>query len=111
MYSAYFRELGDRLHPVSQLLVKRLLDGTAGTIPQYAYTLLTADTDGSLETLTPKLADDDRTVRQRAAVALGYMGTAAAPAKPQLEAAIGKATDEKEKKMLSWTLRKISAAK
>ena len=108
MYSAYIRELGDRLQPAAQHFAARLLDGTAGTVPEWGYALLKADLRGSLDTLTPKLADPDRQVRQRAAVALGFLGMDAASAKPAMQKALDVATDGKEQRMLKWGLTKIS---
>lgn len=109
MYSAYIRELGDRLQPAAQHFAARVLDGTAGTVPEWGYALLKADLQGSLDTLTPKLADGDRQVRQRAAVALGFLGSDAASAKPAMQKALDAATDGKEQRMLKWSLSKIAA--
>lgn len=107
MYSAYVRELGFRLRDMSPTLAKAIMSDTAGTIPTWGYTLLSAGPDLSIQVLAPNLSSDQLVMRERAAVALGYMGESAAPAKPALEAAIAKAPTEKEKKLLQWTLRQI----
>jgi HEAT repeat protein len=107
MYSAYVRELGFRLRDMSPTLAKAIMSDTAGTIPTWGYTLLSAGPDLSIQVLAPNLSSDQLVMRERAAVALGYMGESAAPAKPALETAIAKASSEKEKKLLQWTLRQI----
>ncbi|HEX8374469.1 MAG TPA: HEAT repeat domain-containing protein, partial [Geminicoccaceae bacterium] len=99
-YSAYNREQGDRLKPAAQGFAKRLLDGTAGTVPEWGYALLKADLGGSIESLTSGLANADRQVRQRAAVAIGFLGADAESAKPALQKALDAATDGREQRML-----------
>ncbi|HVT82640.1 MAG TPA: HEAT repeat domain-containing protein [Phycisphaerae bacterium] len=107
MYSAYVRELGPRLRDMSPTLAKAIMNDTAGTIPTWGYDLLNAGPDLSINVLAPNLGSDQLVLRERAAVALGYMGEAAAPAKPAIESAIAKAPTEKEKRLLEWTLRQI----
>lgn len=109
MYAAYVRELGDRLKPAAVSLANHLLHGTAGDVPEWGYGLLAADTPGVLAILTPKLEDYDRTVRQRAAVTLGFMGPDAKAALPAVEAAVKHATDEREKRMITWCAKKLGA--
>jgi len=46
-------------------------------------------------------------MRERAAVALGYLGPAASGAKEQVVAALSKASSEREKRLLEWCLREI----
>ena len=94
MYSAYVRELGTRLRPIAPILAQKIMEGTAGDVPSWGYKILAAGPDLSLEILTPKLADTNLTTRERATVALGYMGESAAPAKALVEATLKKAPTE-----------------
>ena len=48
-------------------------------------------------------------MRERAAVGIGYMGEAAAPAKEKVQAALAKAGNEREKKLLEWCLEEIES--
>ena len=109
MYSAYVHELGERLRPVAPILAQKVMEGTAGDVPIWGYKILAAGPDLSLGILAPKLADADMATRERAAVALGYMGESAAPAKEKVEAAIKAAATEREKVLLQWCLRQIGA--
>ena len=61
-----------------------------------------------IEILAPHLADTDLVKRERATVALGHMGAAAAPAIDRVKAAIDKASTDHEKRLLAWCLREIS---
>ncbi len=105
VYESYIAELGERLRPVAKDLAKRIMDGTAGNIPQWAYKLLVRFPDEALPILAPALADKDIIQRERAIVALGYMSSAAAPARAQLTEALGRAETEKEQRLLKWCLR------
>ncbi len=107
MYSAYVKELGPRLAPLSKILASKIMDNTAGDIPEWGYDILNASPEDSLAILVPKLADAALANRERAAVALGYMGSAAAPARDALTRAMAKAEIEKEKRLIAWTLRRI----
>jgi len=109
MYSAYVHELGDRLRPVAPILAQRIMDGTAGDVPIWGYKILAAGPDLSVGILAPKLADADMATRERAAVALGYMGESAAPAKEKVEAAIKAAATERERVLLQWCLGQMDA--
>jgi hypothetical protein len=111
IYESYVFELGDRLRPAARALASRLLDGTAGDVPQWGYKILTCSPESAAECVTtfkPELASEKITQRERAAVGLGYMGPAAASARPAVEAAIAKSQDEHEKRLLQWCLREIS---
>ena len=57
------------------------------------------------------LAENDIVKRERATVALGYMGSAGAPAREQVGQAASKAPTEREQRLLKWCLRQISANK
>ena len=61
----------------------------------------------TLGILTPGLEDKTLVMRERAAVALGYMGRAAAPAKAQVTKALREASDEREQRLLKWCLREM----
>jgi hypothetical protein len=104
---SYVHELGDHLRPVAQSLARKIMAGTAGNVPGWGYKLLARFPEDSLATLIPGLADMDRVLRERAAVALGYMGRAAAPAKAQVAQALKAAYDEKEQRLLKWCLREM----
>ncbi len=55
----------------------------------------------------PWLKNQDLRLRERAAVAIGYMGEDGEGAAAEMKAAIGKAENEKERKLMEWTLRQI----
>jgi HEAT repeat protein len=103
----YIHELGDHLKPVAKSLAKKIMAGTAGDVPTWGYKLLARFPEESLAVLTPGLADMDLTLRERAAVALGYMGRAAAAAKPQVAQALKTAENEREERLLRWCLREL----
>ena len=108
IYESYVHELGDRLRPAARLLARKILDGTAGDVPAWGYKILTCAPDDVIEILAPHLADTDIVKRERATVALGHMGAAAAPAIDRVKAAIAKASTDHEKRLLAWCLRQIS---
>jgi HEAT repeat protein len=108
IYASYVDELGERLRPAARLLAQKLMDGTAGNVPDWGYKILTSAPDAAIEVLVPHLADADATHRERAAGALGHMGAAAAPAIDPVKAAIEKASSDGEKRLLAWCLRTIS---
>jgi HEAT repeat protein len=108
MYETYVHELGDRLRPAARLLAQRIVDGTAGEVPAWGYKILACAPDEVIEIFAPHLADPDIVKRERATVALGHMGAAAAPGIDRLKAAMGKASTDREKRLLAWCLRQIS---
>ena len=108
LYEAYIRELGGRLRPLALTLMNRIVDGTAGNIPTWGYKLLACAPDESVSKLSACLTDTNLTVRERAAVALGYMGAAADAASDPVSHAIGKAETEQERHLLEWCLREVS---
>lgn len=107
MYSAYIRELGPRLAALAPVLANKIMDNTAGDVPEWGYDLLNAAPAESLRVLTPHLQDGELIMRERAAVAIGYMGEQAEPARALVAAALAKASSEREKRVMAWTLRKI----
>jgi HEAT repeat protein len=107
IYSAYLTELGERLKPCALKLAPKLIDGTAGAIPDWGYRMLNAAPEESVALLAPHLADANKTLRERAAVALGYMGPAAESAKKALDQALAAAKDEQEQRLLMWALSEI----
>jgi hypothetical protein len=107
IYQACVRELGERLRPTARLLVQKIMDGTAGNVPTWGYEILTCVPDETVNTLVPHLADDNIVMRERATVALGYMGPAASGARGRVVAALSKAPSEREKHLLEWCLREI----
>jgi len=109
MYEAYFRELGERLRPVASILLKQIQDGTADDTPTWGYKLLGCAREESLVQLSAALTSDGLQVRERATVALGYMGAVAFPARARLQQALAKAPTEREKRLLEWALREISS--
>jgi HEAT repeat protein len=104
---SYVHELGDHLKPVAQVLARKIMDGKAGTVPAWGYKLLARFADESLAILSPGLDDQDLGQRERAAVALGYMGPAAAASKPRVAQALSRAQEEREQRLLQWCLRAI----
>jgi HEAT repeat protein len=107
MYSAYFRELGERLRPVALILLKQMQEGADKNTPDWGYKLLACAPEESIVQLTAALTSDNLATREKAAVVLGYMGAAAAPAQPKLRAAIDKAPTEREKRLEEWALHEI----
>jgi hypothetical protein len=108
MYEAYIRELGERLRPMALTLLQKIPNGTAGDIPTWGYKLLNCAPDESVSKLVTCLTDSNSVVRERAAVALGYMGSAAFAAKDSVAQAVNKAGTEQERLLLKWCLREIT---
>ena len=108
-YEAYMRELGERLRPLASSLAQSIMDGTASEIPTWGYKLLACAPNESTSKLTAYLGDTNIAVRERAAVAIGYMGPARLPAKDQVAGALNKAATEPERRLLQWCLRRISS--
>jgi hypothetical protein len=108
IYEAFVHELGERLRPSARLLARKIMDGTAGDVPAWGYKILATCPDMAIDVLAPHLADNDIAMRERAAVALGYMGPAAAPGIGRVETALGKAATDREKRLIAWCLREIS---
>jgi HEAT repeat protein len=104
---AYVRELGDHLKPAAQKLAKNIMAGKAGNVPPWGYKLLARFPDESLAVLSPALKDGKLQTRERATVAIGYMGRAAKAARPQIAEALRSSTDEREQLLLQWCLREI----
>ena len=108
MYVAYFRELGERLHPLAMMLLKQLQEGKGNDTPAWGYQLLACAPSESVAQLSALLASDNLATREGATVAIGYMGNAAFPAHAKLQAALDKAPTEREKRLVEWALREIS---
>jgi HEAT repeats len=104
---AYVHELGDHLQPVARSVAKKIMAGTAGNVPGWGYQLLARYAEDTLAVFAPALADKELAVRERAAVALGYMGRAARAAKPQVDQALKASPDEREQRLLQWCLREL----
>ncbi len=104
---AYVHELGDHLKPTAVTLAKKIMAGTAGDVPTWGYKLLARFPEETLAILTPGLGDKELAMRERATVALGYMGRVAVAAKPQVTKALETAKDEREQRLLKWCLREI----
>jgi hypothetical protein len=107
MYAAYVHELGPRLRSLAPVLANGIMTDTAGTVPEWGYRILAAGPELSLNILMPFLSNDDLILRERATVALGYMGEPAAPARGKLEAAMAKTANAREKLLLAWAIRQI----
>lgn len=104
---AYVQELGDNLKPAAKTLAKKIMTGKAGNVPGWGYKLLARFPDDALPILTPGLADDQLVMRERAAVAIGYMGRAARAARPQVAQAMKTSKDEREQLLLKWCLGEL----
>jgi HEAT repeat protein len=109
IYEAYFHEMGDRLAPTAEKLVTKIMDGTAGDVPTWGYRLLNSTPEESVRRLVPSLAADNLALRERAIVALGYMGPPAAAAKEPLTTALSKTSNPQEKRLIQWCLREVDA--
>ncbi|MGA2499976.1 MAG: HEAT repeat domain-containing protein [Tepidisphaeraceae bacterium] len=107
IFEAFLHELGDRLKPASASLARRIIDGTAGDVPTYGYHLMAHFPDPAVDILATGLADKEIVQRERAVVALGYMGPAAAKAKAQVAQALASAPTEQEQRLIKWCLREI----
>lgn len=107
IYQSYVRELGDRLAPAAGTLAQKIMDGSAGEVPTWGYDILSCGPDRAVAVFAPHLKDEDLNLRERATVALGFMGHSAAAAKPQLQAALDRASSEREKHLIEWSIRQI----
>ena len=107
VYESFVQDCGDNLKPVARSLARKIMAGAAGNVPAWGYKLLARHADDALAVFTPALADKDLAVRERAAVALGYMGRAASSAEPQVAEALKAAQDEREQRLLTWCLREL----
>ena len=107
MYAAYVKELGTRLANLAPVLAKGIMENTAGEVPTWGYELLGAAPEQALAILVPWLKNSDLILRERAAVAIGYMGEDGEGAAADVRAALGKAGNERERKLMEWTLREI----
>jgi len=108
IYECYFRELGPRLARHARALAGGIMDGSAGSVPVWGYRLLCCAPQESRSILVPHLSSADIVMRERAAVALGYMGSSAAGARATVQAAADRAPTQREKKILLWCLRQIA---
>ncbi|MBP7934379.1 MAG: HEAT repeat domain-containing protein [Phycisphaerae bacterium] len=108
IYEAYVVELGDRLRPAARLLAQKIADGTAGDIPDWGYKILSCGRDEALGVFLPLLSDRDKVMRERAVVALGFMGPSADAARSQVEAALQGVSSEREKRLIEWCLRELA---
>jgi HEAT repeat protein len=108
MYEAYIRELGERLRPLALRLAQEIRDGKVTDIPVWGYRLLNCAPEESVNKLTPCLSDSNIVMRERAAVALGYMGESAYAARDQVARAAQQAPTEQERHLLEWCLREIT---
>ncbi|MFI5377782.1 MAG: HEAT repeat domain-containing protein [Tepidisphaerales bacterium] len=107
IYEAYVSELGDHLRPASRVLAQKLMAGSAGQVPTWAYKLLARFPDEAIGILAPALADKSIVQRERAVVALGFMGPPAAPARTRVAEALKRAPTEREQLLIKWCLREI----
>jgi hypothetical protein len=108
IYENYIHELGDRLRPATHSLAQKIMEGTAGNIPPWGYKILACAPDEALALLTPHLTDKDLLMRERAVVALGYMGPAGQAGAEQVKLALQNASNEREKRLIAWCLREIT---
>jgi hypothetical protein len=107
IYQDLVRELGQRLAPASPVLARKIMDGSAGDVPTWGYDILLAYPAAALDVLTPYLTRDDLNLRERAAVAIGHMKSAAAPARTRLQAALSSARNDHEKRLIGWAIRQL----
>jgi len=107
IFESIVRETGDGLRPAAAPLARKIIEGTAGEVPTWAYRMLAKFPDDVLPILSSGFDSQELAVRQRATVAVGHMGTAAGSLKPRLAKAIADATGEKDRLLLKWCLRQI----
>ena len=107
IFESYLRELGDNLKPGAVAMAKKTLEGETNNLPTWAFDLLKRYPEDSLAVLAPALKSDNLAQRERATVAIGYMGPAGIGAKADLVAAIDRAGNDKERRLLRWSLRHI----
>jgi HEAT repeat protein len=108
VYESLVNELGDHFKPAAAVMARQIMDGTTGELPLWSYKLLAHAPGESIAILSPGLADTDIVKRERATVALGYMGPAAAPTKTQIAQALDYAPTEREQRLLRWCLRQVT---
>jgi hypothetical protein len=101
------RELGDHLKPAAQGLARNIMAGRAGNVPEWGYKLLARFPNESLAILTPGLASQKLIMRERATVALGYLGRAAVAARSKVALALKAPLNEQERRLLGWCLREL----
>jgi HEAT repeat protein len=111
IFESYLRELRDGLRPAAAMMARRIMDGTAGELPPWAYALLAKHPKDVIPLLMPGLTSDELVKRERAAVALGYMGPVAAAARDEVCKAVERAPGEQERRLLAWTLRQIDRSR
>jgi HEAT repeat protein len=107
IFESYLRELGDNLKPAAVAMAKNTLEGQTNNLPTWAFDLLKRYPQDSLAVLSPALKSDNLAQRERAVVAIGYMGPAGIGAKADVVAAIDRAGSDKERRMMRWCLRHI----
>jgi hypothetical protein len=108
VYECLVNELGDRFKPAAAVMARQIMDGTTGELPLWSYKLLARAPEQSIAIFTPGLGDASLVQRARATVALGYMGTAAAPTTADVAGAVATAPTEREQRLLKWCLRQIA---
>jgi hypothetical protein len=107
IYEAFVSELGDNLKPASRMLAQKIMDGSAGEVPSWGYKLLTRFPEEVIGVLSAGLEDESIVQRERAVVALGYMGPAAAPSRARVAEALRQAPTEQEQRLIKWCLREM----
>ncbi len=108
VFAGFVAALGERLKPCALALAPRIMDNTAGKVPDWGYKILNAAPEESIQTIAPHLQDKNKTMRERAALTLGKMGPAAVSAQPQVQTALAATTDAREKNLLAWCLHQIT---
>ena len=89
-------------------LADKIVAGTATNVPAWGYKLLSCAPEESVSKLSACLADTQLGVRERATVALGYLGSPALSAASHVSRAVEKAETKQERLLLEWCLREIS---
>jgi hypothetical protein len=107
IHEAYVHELGDHLKPAAEGLARKIMTGKAGNVPSWGYKMLARFPDESLAILKPGLSSTELVMRERATVAIGYMGRAARAARPSVAEALKSSADDREQLLLQWCLREL----
>jgi HEAT repeat protein len=108
IFDSYVTELGERLRPVAKDLAMQIMDGSTRDVPACGYKLLARFPDDTIPIFQTGLRAKDLVLRERAAVALGYMGSGAGTAQESVRLALAAAAGEKEQRLLKWCLREIA---
>ncbi len=102
----FLDELGERFRPASAALARRIVAGTAGNVPPYAYRVFVRFPDEALPVLMGALESENVEVRARAVTALGHMKNTAEPAREKLKELVQRG-DVVERVFVEWCIGEL----